>query len=537
MKSKRLLLSFVFVLAFMLALAISSYASTITLYSGADNTTSSTTHNGSLALTGNTEENETVTVYFTDDGRAWKAGETVSFKEDTNLYTIECTKLSTNAEYNAATGGGNYIITADLNFTKSDSGPINGDNCTTRIFMNGKSITMGNSNSTMLQGNSHSVYLLGKGYISSAWGGPLYRGHCNSSKIDVTWLIGKDITIEVNKDPSAVFYVFNNLSSKSLNIHIYGKIIKAQSGNTGAWNLLSIYYENTSTDYNIYFHEGSSVELLGYIVSCGRDGSADGLGNLIFEGGAITLPSANYFYHTPAATAFVGTLTLNSGTFTIANADTLTEFKVGIVSDKKAQDIDATSFRVVCNECNYVKTLGDDFIDLTHDFTINDYCPNCKTTGNTTKVTRVFEAKGYSISPNGTAINCGYGVNPTSLDLYKEVIGDVKYGIVIANADAFDGKSFFDENNAVNTDKAMQIEVDSIYSNFNCSINFGTTSNNMLKLVICAYVIDANGTSFIQHSTGDLVGSSNIADGIFKSITLDMIATSQSTTTVSNKEN
>ena len=98
MKSKRLILCLAFVFALMLALAISSYAATITIHSGADSTSPSTEYNGSITLAGNTEADETVTVYFTDDGRAWKAGETVSFKENTVLYTIECTKISTAAE-------------------------------------------------------------------------------------------------------------------------------------------------------------------------------------------------------------------------------------------------------------------------------------------------------------------------------------------------------------------------------------------------------------------------------------------------------
>ena len=87
---KKLLLLVVMVSALVCLLALTSYAATVTIYSGADSTTQATVHQtAQITLTGNTEANETVTVYFTDDGRAWKAGETVTFTEDTNLYTID----------------------------------------------------------------------------------------------------------------------------------------------------------------------------------------------------------------------------------------------------------------------------------------------------------------------------------------------------------------------------------------------------------------------------------------------------------------
>lgn len=529
MKSKRLILCLAFVFALMLALAISSYAATITIHSGADSTSPSTEYNGSITLAGNTEADETVTVYFADDGRAWKAGETVSFKENTVLYTIECTKISTVSEFNNATGGGNYILMSDIDNTQSGRGPINGDNCTTRIFMNGKHFNMGNSDGTMIQGNSQSLYLLGEGYISSKWGGPLYRGHCNNSTADVTWLVGKDVTIETNKDGSSVFTVWNTISAKSLSVHIYGTIIKAQSGTVGTWNLL--YADNISTDYDLYLHEGSSVEITGCLVnqSPSTVPAGEKIGEIICEGGSLTLVSSDYFFKDKSSSAYNGTVTVKAGVFTATNASSLAEFKASIESGKRAQDIDATSFKVVCNECDYIKTLGDDFVNLATDFTINNYCPNCKSVGASTSVEKVFTTKGYSVSLSGTAIDGGYGVNQNSLALYESVVGEVKYGIVIANANMFGGKSFFDENNKVNTERAVQIEIDGQYSIFSCSIDFGTTSNSSLNLVICAYAVDSTGASFIQHSTGDAVASSKIAGGAFKSITLDMIATEPAT--------
>ena len=138
----------------------------------------------------------------------------------------------------------------------------------------------------------------------------------------------------------------------------------------------------------------------------------------------------------------------------------------------------------------------------------------------------LISAKGYSLNSERTAINGGYLVNLELLSLYKSLNGAVKYGIVIASADAFGGKSFFNESNMVNTDKAIQVEMDAEYQNFNCSVEFGTTQNGTLNLVICAYVIDANGASFVQadSAASSAVDSGKIAGGAFSSVTLNSVS-------------
>ena len=128
----------------------------------------------------------------------------------------------------------------------------------------------------------------------------------------------------------------------------------------------------------------------------------------------------------------------------------------------------------------------------------------------------IFTAKGYSTNPEKNAINGGYTVNLDSLALYKRVNGNITYGVVIANANGFDGE-FFDENNKVNTTKAVQAEIDSQYSNFDCSISFGANTGVDLNLVICAYVITDDGVTFIQKDSGSDV---TIGASTFKSVTL-----------------
>ena len=152
------------------------------------------------------------------------------------------------------------------------------------------------------------------------------------------------------------------------------------------------------------------------------------------------------------------------------------------------------------------------------------YCVGCQNDGCTVKteetVKPVFVAKGYSTNDDKNAINGGYSVDLDLLALYERLIGELKYGIIIANANAFGEKTFLDENNKVNSDKALQVEMDKQYASFDCSINFGTNTDIDLDLVICAYVIEGDTVTYIQSSTGDdvTIGGEN-----FKSVTLAQV--------------
>ena len=159
------------------------------------------------------------------------------------------------------------------------------------------------------------------------------------------------------------------------------------------------------------------------------------------------------------------------------------------------------------------------------------YCVGCKNDGCTVKteetVKPVFVAKGYSTNADKNAINGGYEVNLTSLALYERLIGELKYGIIIANANAFGEKTFLDQDNKVNSDKALQVEMDKQYASFDCSINFGTNTGIDLDLIICAYVIEGDTVTYIQSSTGDDV---TIGGESFKSVTLAQVVALQPTT-------
>jgi hypothetical protein len=69
--------------------------------------------------------------------------------------------------------------------------------------------------------------------------------------------------------------------------------------------------------------------------------------------------------------------------------------------------------------------------------------------------------------------------------------------------------------------------MDKQYSNFDCSINFGTNTGAKLDLIITAYVITNDGVVFIQKDSGNDV---KIGDTTFKSITLAQVVALQPTT-------
>ena len=152
------------------------------------------------------------------------------------------------------------------------------------------------------------------------------------------------------------------------------------------------------------------------------------------------------------------------------------------------------------------------------------YCTECQNDGCSVKTEKtvkpVFTAKGYSTNPDKNAINGGYTVDLTSLALYERLIGEITYGIVIANANTFGENPLFNSEYEVNSEKSLKVEMDKQYSNFDCEINFGANTGAKLDLIITAYVITDDGVVFIQKDTGNDV---EIGDTTFKSVTLAQV--------------
>ena len=145
---------------------------------------------------------------------------------------------------------------------------------------------------------------------------------------------------------------------------------------------------------------------------------------------------------------------------------------------------------------------------------------NCTAVNEEKDTKPVFTAKGYSTNPDRNAINGGYTVDLTSLALYERLIGELNYGIIIANANSFGGASFLDENKIVNSEKALQVEMNGEYSNFDCSINFGANTGATLSLVITAYVIEGDNVTYVQFESGT---DAKIGADTFKSVTLAQV--------------
>ena len=145
---------------------------------------------------------------------------------------------------------------------------------------------------------------------------------------------------------------------------------------------------------------------------------------------------------------------------------------------------------------------------------------NCTVIDADVETKPVFTAKGYSTNPDKNAINGGYTVDLTSLALYEKFIGEITYGIVIANANTFGENPLFNSEYEVNSEKSLKVEMDKQYSNFDCEINFGANTGIDLDLVICAYVITDDGVVFVQKDTGNDV---TIGDTTFKSVTLAQV--------------
>ncbi len=142
------------------------------------------------------------------------------------------------------------------------------------------------------------------------------------------------------------------------------------------------------------------------------------------------------------------------------------------------------------------------------------------------KADPIFEAKGYSTNSEKNAINGGYRVDFDALDLYTDVHGSLRYGIIIANANSFDGE-MLDSEFKVTSQKAIQVEINNDYSNFDCTISYGANTGASLELVITAYTIDASGNVTFIQADSVYAESATIGSSTFQKITLQKVVANQ----------
>ena len=134
----------------------------------------------------------------------------------------------------------------------------------------------------------------------------------------------------------------------------------------------------------------------------------------------------------------------------------------------------------------------------------------------------IFTAKGYSTNSGRDSINGGYVVNIDLLALYESINGEIKYGVVIANANTIEGSFFV--GGIVNTNKALQVQITTkSYSNFDCTITGFGEHSSTLELVICAYVIDEDGNATFIQAENDYAVATEIGGQAFTKVTLDLV--------------
>lgn len=150
-------------------------------------------------------------------------------------------------------------------------------------------------------------------------------------------------------------------------------------------------------------------------------------------------------------------------------------------------------------------------------------CANCKDMDSTVVALPIFTAKGYSVNDDGNSLNGGYTVDLERLKAYTDVMGNINFGIVIANANTFEGNFFVDGK--VGNAKALQVGITPDYTNFDCAIYFNSANNasSSLELIITAYVIDANGNVTYIQAENNYAVEAKIGNDIFTKVTLDLV--------------
>ncbi len=224
-----------------------------------------------------------------------------------------------------------------------------------------------------------------------------------------------------------------------------------------------------------------------------------------------------------------------SGKYAIYDYSYCDAYKESVHAPNEKSD-DCT--KILCDDCTFVlkgleaHAIVDKVVyengfakdGVYHYYCTNERCTVIDKEGETKAP--IFSASGYSTNAEGNAITGGYTVDFGALDFFKSKNGNLRYGIIIANANSFDGE-VLDGDFKVTSQKAIQVEIDSNYANFNCSINYGANTGASLELVITAYAIDAEGNvTFIQ---ADSVYAENatIGSNILKKITLAKVVANQ----------
>ena len=130
-------------------------------------------------------------------------------------------------------------------------------------------------------------------------------------------------------------------------------------------------------------------------------------------------------------------------------------------------------------------------------------CQDCEK-AQTTTLPAIFSPIGYSTRDNGTGILCDYKVNVAALAEYNSYLGkgnELVFGIILANANTF-GDSFIGADGKITTEKGIQLQITNPnFAKITASVIGFEEIHRNLELVICMYVVDADGIEYIQSAT------------------------------------
>lgn len=224
-------------------------------------------------------------IWFTADGRAWEAGSTVSFTENTALYRILAIDVSNETEYKAGIGSG----TGAVRLVK-DIGTSSAGSSTCYVFLNGKTLSITGGNEA-IGGQRVGVHFMGKGTVNytgnNKEAGKSYflcmksHGYSNSGNA-CKFTIGSEVTVNA---PNS--HLFIDYEGTGVAGYPYGKIY-------GKINVYSLGQSEGTYDKTprLDIFEGAEIKLFGNQIA--YNSRFDLTWTITVNGGLFLLPeSAN----------------------------------------------------------------------------------------------------------------------------------------------------------------------------------------------------------------------------------------------------
>lgn len=308
-------------------------------------------------------------VWATPEGKAWSAGEEVSFNEDTVLYQFNALEVDTIDAMKTAVASGTAVkLMSDL---VSESGSISTKNQgITGFFMNGHTLTIKNTNRGFEQERAGRRFY-GEGKIvfepsnASGTGAHLFRMHSHSYAGNNNYLlVGADIVIEA---PNAILGQDTNSGQTGYpTMDIYGKVT--------AYRLLHM-DKGGERKPNVNIYEGAEVTLTGTSITA--TGSYTGIVNVTISGGTLV-------FNTEGATVFSSNTNSNNENkeFNIFNITggsfALIDSEVDALKALLTEEYTVTTNKVGSYTFVTVVPIG-----CTHDYESTEYESTCAVTGRT----------------------------------------------------------------------------------------------------------------------------------------------------------